>query len=46
MKQNIIQKFFGTRKKTVMSIAGIASAVALLGAGTAYAASGARTAAA
>lgn len=46
MKQNIIQKFFGTRKKTVMSIAGIASAVALLGAGTAYAASGAKTAAA
>ncbi|MCC8139412.1 MAG: PepSY domain-containing protein [Lachnospiraceae bacterium] len=46
MKQDIIQKFFGTRKKTVMSIAGIASAVALLGAGTAYAASGARTAAA
>ncbi|MCC8163570.1 MAG: PepSY domain-containing protein [Lachnospiraceae bacterium] len=46
MTNTIIQKFFGTRKKTVMSIAGIASAVALLGAGTAYAASGARTAAA
>ncbi|MCD8362043.1 MAG: PepSY domain-containing protein [Lachnospiraceae bacterium] len=46
MTNTIIQKFFGTRKKTVMSVACIASAVALLGAGTAYAASGARTAAA
>ncbi|MCD8249700.1 MAG: PepSY domain-containing protein [Lachnospiraceae bacterium] len=46
MANTIIQKFFGTRKKTVMSVAAVAAAVALLGAGTAYAASGARTAAA